>query len=93
MGVELAVVFPIRWFGQPAPDRENRSLGNSPEQSLVDSMANSSRTRVGLGQATADAFAKEGPDVVATDLHDKDGAEQTRARPARLVDAVSAGRF
>jgi hypothetical protein len=66
---------------------------NSPEQSLVDSMANSSRTRVGLGQATADAFAKEGPDVVATDLHDKDGAEQTRARPARLVDAVSAGRF
>jgi glucose 1-dehydrogenase len=34
----------------------------------------------GIGQATADAFAKEGADVAITYLHDKDGAEQTRAR-------------
>jgi glucose 1-dehydrogenase len=34
----------------------------------------------GIGQATAEEFAKEGADVVVTYLHDQDGAEETRRR-------------
>jgi glucose 1-dehydrogenase len=34
----------------------------------------------GIGQATAEAFAKEGADVAVTYLHDRDGAEETRKR-------------
>lgn len=34
----------------------------------------------GIGQATAEAFAREGADVAITYLHDKDGAEETRRR-------------
>lgn len=34
----------------------------------------------GMGQATAEAFAKEGADVVITYLHDSDGAEETRKK-------------
>lgn len=34
----------------------------------------------GMGQATAEAFAREGADVAVTYLHDKDGAEETRRR-------------
>ncbi len=34
----------------------------------------------GIGQATAEEFAKEGADVVVTYLEDQDGAEQTRRR-------------
>ena len=37
-----------------------------------------------IGQATAEAFAKEGADVAITWLHDKDGAERTR----RQVEAA-----
>ena len=36
----------------------------------------------GIGQATAEEFAKEGADVVVTYLEDRDGAEETR----RLVE-------
>jgi glucose 1-dehydrogenase len=32
----------------------------------------------GIGQATAEAFANDGADVVITHLHDKIGAEETR---------------
>jgi glucose 1-dehydrogenase len=38
----------------------------------------------GIGQATAIAFAKEGADVAATYLHDKEGAEKTKGE----VEAV-----
>ena len=34
----------------------------------------------GIGQATAEEFAKEGADVVVTYLEDQDGAKETRPR-------------
>lgn len=34
----------------------------------------------GIGQATAESFAREGADVVITYLHDEQGAEQTRRK-------------
>lgn len=47
---------------------------------LKDKVAIVTGSDSGIGQATAEAFAKEGADVAITYLHDKDGAEQTRKR-------------
>jgi glucose 1-dehydrogenase len=47
---------------------------------LKDKIAIVTGSDSGIGQATAEAFAKEGADVVVTCLHDRNGAEETRKR-------------
>ena len=50
---------------------------------LQDKVAIITGSDSGIGQATAEAFAKEGADVAVTYFHDKDGAEKTKG----LVEA------
>lgn len=45
---------------------------------LKDKIAIVTGSDSGIGQATAEAFAKEGADVAVTYLHDSEGAEKTR---------------
>jgi glucose 1-dehydrogenase len=47
---------------------------------LKDKIAIVTGSDSGIGQATAEAFAKEGADVAITYLHDQEGAEETRKK-------------
>lgn len=47
---------------------------------LEDKVAIVTGSDSGIGQATAEAFAKEGADVAITYLHDQEGAEETRRK-------------